>query len=207
MTATLATERQVGFIQKLVDERLDPDDPGDLSWRDQLVDTIDGNGLTKRHASEVIDYLMGRKPVRTQHQHDDIVVTSSIPNGTYTLVFEDDRRTLRLRSADWAKDLPPGSQVAEFLSGADNESDYTGFAFIVKGQPRVWKRFRDDQLIVTALRALLGLDEEAVKEAGYRYALESSRCYRCNRTLTVPASIHRGLGPVCAGVMEGEHDA
>ena len=136
--------------------------------------------------------------------HDDDVVNASIPNGTYTVVFNDERRTLRLRSADWAKDLPPGSQVAEFLSGADNESDYTGFAFIVKGKPRVWKRFRSDQLIVTALHALLDQDEEGVKEAGYRYALESSRCYRCNRTLTVPASIHRGLGPVCAGVMEGE---
>jgi hypothetical protein len=195
------TEKQVSFIQKLVVDRLDPDDPQDAAWKDQVLESLNEGRVDRAHASTVIDYLLGRKPMSKKVE---VVDARTVPNGTYTLVFDGDRRTLRLRSADWAKDLPPGSQVAEFLSGPDNEADFTGFAFIVKNQPRVWKRFREDQLIVTALHALLQLDDENVKEAGYRYALESSRCYRCNRTLTVPASIHRGLGPVCAGVMEGE---
>ena len=36
------------------------------------------------------------------------------------------------------------------------------------------------------------------KGAGEAYALESANCFRCGRKLTVPVSIHRGLGPECA---------
>jgi hypothetical protein len=28
--------------------------------------------------------------------------------------------------------------------------------------------------------------------------MRENACYRCGRTLTVPASVHRGLGPECA---------
>ena len=31
-----------------------------------------------------------------------------------------------------------------------------------------------------------------------RYAMLSGRCSRCGATLTVPASLYRGMGPVCA---------
>lgn len=192
-----ATQRQLDLIKKLVDEK--------------GADPVNVEGLTKKDASNIIDLLIRTKP--KAKVQDEVTVTSSIPNGTYTVVFsgteflEDNvRRTIRLRSADWATDLPAGSQVAEFLSGSDNETDFTGFAFVVKGRPRVWKRYRDDSKVRAALDFLLegGLDK--ARESGYTYALASSRCFRCGHKLTVPASIHRGLGPVCAGVYGTDSD-
>lgn len=189
-----ATERQVDYVKSLVRDRAP----------DRMVDY---STLTKRTASALIDELVAIKPpaktlIRnggySKPVHDDIIVTSSIPDGTYTVIDGAERRTIRLRNADWASDLPKGSQVAEFLSGPDNTADFTGFAFVVKGKARVWRRYRSESTLVDMLTTLLngGLDNAA--QAGYAYALASSRCYRCNRTLTVPASIHRGLGPVCA---------
>lgn len=35
-------------------------------------------------------------------------------------------------------------------------------------------------------------------QAGLAYAMQESRCFRCGKELTVPASIHNGMGPECA---------
>ncbi len=195
------TPNQSKFLTDLCNDKLE----GDMLTR--MLAKIPT--LSKRQASEAITKMKERAPLSrpTARHSDDVTVTSSVPNGTYTVVFaqdEPDRRTIRLRGAEWASDLPEGSQVAEFLAGPDNTSDYTGFAFVVKGRARVWKRFRDDTLIVDALHVLLEGGLEAAQAAGMTYALASGRCWRCARTLTVPASIHRGLGPVCAKVIGGE---
>lgn len=182
----LATERQVNYIRSLVQDR----DP---------AREVDYSVLTKKAASDLIGELLAIKP-QPRPVRDDIVVTSTVPDGTYTVVRSSgEYRTLRLRSADWATDLPAGSQVAEFLSGPDNGLDFTGFAFVVKGRMRVWKKYRDDSEVVQALQALLTADEQERSDMGFAYALKSERCYLCGHKLTVPASIHRGLGPVCAG--------
>lgn len=218
-----ATDKQVDFIVKLAQER-------DIAVDADFMEVT--KALTRKEASSTIDSLLAQKPEGAHEacehaQEPDVTTVPLVRDGTYTVVFTHDevrhysdgdsiaadveeRRTLRLRDAtSWAKDLPAGSQVAEFLSGPDNETDFTGFAFVVNGKPRVWRRFREsgstltralpnESRIVQALEHLLGMDDPS--EAGYRYALESSRCYRCNHKLTVPASIHRGLGPVCAGM-------
>lgn len=119
-----------------------------------------------------------------------------IPNGTYTVVFSDQSyRTIKLTDS-WLDDAPENQQVAKFLSGSDNESSYTGFAFVEGQRSKIWNRYRDDSAISNALRILLE-DAETAKEFGHAYALQSGRCYICNRTLTVPASISRGIGPEC----------
>ena len=56
-------------------------------------------------------------------------------------------------------------------------------------------------LNVASTRLILGQPTKSA-ESREAYALLSSRCARCNRTLTVPASIHRGLGPECAQKMD-----
>lgn len=123
-----------------------------------------------------------------------------IKDGTYTVVADDgDYVTLRIRSQGEASKFA-GKQIAEFLNGPENSSDFMGFAFIQGRRPMIWKRFQDDSRISKALRALVSTSEAELKELGYQYALRSSRCYRCGHVLTVPASIHRGLGPVCAGL-------
>lgn len=120
-------------------------------------------------------------------------VNAVIRNGIFTVVLEDGSHvTLRIKDG-WGdvKD----KQVAQFLSGADNENSYTGFAFITGRSYKVWNRFKDNSRITKALETLLGGDEA---EAGLRYAMESGCCCRCGRTLTVPASINMGMGPDCA---------
>lgn len=190
----LATERQVAYLSKLAEER-------------EVTLEFDPRGLTKRAASAWIDRLLGMSPKAVALQHTpglkpvrDVVVTSTVPDGTYTVGFAGgERRTLQLRQATFARDLPEGSQVVEYLAGPDNESDYVGFAFVVNGSLRVWSRFRSGHdLVVKAAKALLAADDGKREEYGLAYALESGRCRRCHRKLTVPASICRGYGQRCA---------
>jgi hypothetical protein len=125
-----------------------------------------------------------------------------IRNGYYTVVLEDGTHvTLRIK-AHWDK-ARVGQQVASYLAGSDNENDYVGFAFITGTRFNLWKKFQPkrnppdaDNRMIKALNTLIHGDPG---EAGLRYAIESSRCCACNRRLTVPASIHRGMGPECAG--------
>ena len=125
-----------------------------------------------------------------------------IENGTYTIVFDEDDayyRTLRLRD-DFRADGPEGAQVVEHLVGPDNELDFAGCAFLEGGRLRVWKRFRGGELqreLEDAVRALVGGDVDP-GEAREAYAIRSGRCSACGRKLTVPASLHRGMGPDCA---------
>lgn len=133
---------------------------------------------------------------------DPTTQPQTIPHGTYTVEREDGSGYVTIRIATKG----PGSNYAGqtwlfFLAGPDNETEYQPFARIFPdGNVRVWKRFQEGgnvQKYVDAFRVVMG-DDEARKAAGYRWALESSRCYNCGRKLTVPASIHRGLGPDCA---------
>ena len=66
----------------------------------------------------------------------------------------------------------------------------------------VWKRFADTGRLTAALQFLAtGNVDEAHEEFLARaeaYALASGQCMRCGHKLTVPASLHRGLGPECA---------
>jgi hypothetical protein len=122
-----------------------------------------------------------------------------VPDGYYTVVFNeatDDRITLRYRTQDTDADFAPGRQVVAYLTGPDNTIDYRGFAFAdpKTGVWNVWKRFMNNEHLARALEVV----HSDFEMAGMTYALESSNCWRCNRLLTVPASVHRGLGPVCA---------
>ena len=132
-----------------------------------------------------------------------------VPNATYTVIFDEDGdayRTLRLRD-DFRTDGPDGAQVVEYLSGSDNELDFTGCAFLEGARLRVWKRFRGGELqreLEEAVQVLLGTQDDErpgtdpIGEAREAYALMSGRCSACGRKLTVPASLHRGMGPDCA---------
>lgn len=131
--------------------------------------------------------------------HPSVVATlSPIPEGYFTVVFgEDDRITLRVRTQDADAQFAPGKQIISYLSGPDNTSDYRGFAFAdaTTGHVNFWKRFKGNDRLDLAVRTLQD-DPEA---CGLAFAEESGNCWMCNRLLTVPASIHRGLGPICAG--------
>lgn len=114
-------------------------------------------------------------------------------DGIYTVTTEQGHRTLRLRTQGSEDKFAPGKQIVSYLSGSDNDSDYTSFAFIA-GEPGFhrlapWKRYRDNQPLLADAQRLLD-DPDA--------ALESAECYRCHRRLTTPESIAMGIGPECA---------
>lgn len=121
------------------------------------------------------------------------------PDGFYTVVFEtDDYRTIKLETQAPDASFMPGEQTVSFISGPDNESDYTS-AGLLKDDGRFisWKKFRNqpiDYLLQECCQAIIGDPEHA----GKAYALRSGRCWRCRRTLTTPDSIAAGIGPVCA---------
>lgn len=126
-------------------------------------------------------------------------VAATVPDGYYTVVMPNgERRTIRLDSADWAKGQPAGTQAAYFLNGPDNTSDYVFFAFVWGARFQVTRKFEGATILRDALAALLSLDKIGYVKAGEAYAVESSRCARCNRMLTVVSSVSLGYGPVCA---------
>jgi Family of unknown function (DUF6011) len=120
----------------------------------------------------------------------------SMPEGRYTIVFEDESyKTLKVTRQAENDDFMAGKQLVSYLSGSDNTSDYTNFAHVdATGTVKVWKKHQDNSVLREAVKVLLG-DPKACATA---YAQASSKCMRCGRDLTVPASQNAGLGPECA---------
>ncbi len=85
-----------------------------------------------------------------------------------------------------------GKQMAGFMSGSNNETDYTFFGFLVDGTVKFWRNFSNNQPAERLTRITRAL--EIIKA----YALNSGRCYVCNRLLTNPARIASGIGSECA---------
>lgn len=118
----------------------------------------------------------------------------SLRIGTFTVVMEGEHITLRVEVCDSGN--LKGKTIVSFLSGPDNTRDFTGFAFWNQERESLamWKKFADNQKLKQAVYAILN-DQIGAGEA---YALESGNCFLCNRKLTVPASLHRGMGPICS---------
>jgi Family of unknown function (DUF6011) len=130
--------------------------------------------------------------------------TTQIRPGIYTIVYPDGQhRTLRIKP--WDKAIKPDSPsvplIVGYLNGSDNDSDYRYVGFLREDNGvNFWKSFRaeaDATRLARFSKAVFTIAADPAK-AGLAYALESSCCYRCGRTLTVPTSIHNGLGPECA---------
>lgn len=117
-------------------------------------------------------------------------------HGTFTVILPDEtRRTLRVIEPN--DGVLVGKLIIQFQSGSDNERDYISCAFMREDKRNftLWKRFAQSGLD-RYIRVLFV--RGGAKVAGLAYALESGHCFRCNRTLTVPASLHAGMGPDCA---------
>lgn len=120
-------------------------------------------------------------------------------NGTITIdnPATGQHRTFRIRTQKKDARFAAGKRVLSLLSGPDNTSDYTPFAFIDEhGMVRVWNRYVDTQYERFA-RLIQNLKNEAE-----RWKLDvqwSAKCRCCNRELTDPVSIATGIGPVCGG--------
>lgn len=118
----------------------------------------------------------------------------SVPDGTYTIIWDNHYKTIKVRTQDQFADFMPGKPVLGYLAGADNDRDFTSFAHVdERGQVRIWKKHQHNENLREAVKVLLG-DPKAASQA---YARESGCCGVCGRTLTTPESIEAGIGPEC----------
>ena len=201
-----ASEKQIAFLTKLINERDGRLDATKQEVLDSVREALPTGCFTKQTASALIDMFLSVdwKPARNDApvapMHNDIDAPPVIAPGTYTVVLdvnEEHYVTVRIAPGKWAD----GKLVASFLSGSDNENSYTGFAFVTGKGVNLWKRFIDNKRLAAAIAVLLN-DTDAAHEMflnlAEAYAMKSGQCMRCHRKLTVPASLHRGLGPECA---------
>jgi predicted transcriptional regulator len=207
MNTPTITEKQLSFIEKLVEERKDLDDP----YIDVVKSLIENNSLPnlpRMLASNLIETLLNIKVPRiTTTSVAPTALQISIPEGTYTIVLNGDVNdyvTLRVEREYFTGE---NKLIVTYLAGSDNEISYRGFAFVNGNGIAVWSKFKSESRIVEAAKILwaiaqteagLGEAHEEFLKKAEAYALTSGRCCRCNRPLTVPTSLHRGLGPDCA---------
>ena len=198
MTFAPATEKQVKFLNDLAAKRVVP--------TNVLADieAAEAGLLAKADASNLIDLLKGfpfarRTETPAVTTQAPAVTVRDIPSGIFTIADGSGHTTLKVtKNAEWCD----GKTVISYLFGSDNEMSYKGFAFVTTSGVKVWKKFADNGRLVAAAQFLMtgSLDEarENFLNLAEAYALRSGNCMACGRTLTVPASLNRGLGPICA---------
>jgi len=131
----------------------------------------------------------------------------NISNGFLTVKNETtgQHRTFRVRTQKEDAKFAPGMRIVALLTGPDNTSDYRGFGFVLdNGWISLWKKNKTTHFegLAKAVRLASKAIEKGessftTQKAAYSVQL-SKRCLRCNRTLTTPESLERGLGPECA---------
>lgn len=111
----------------------------------------------------------------------------------------------RYRQAPW---------FVSVLTGDDNDTDYTWLAMVFpneRGEPARYvhpRKVRVGQNAPSARVSRWVWDRLLAGERGVADLLRQAevwhegRCGRCGRSLTVPESLRRGLGPVCAELMD-----
>lgn len=126
-----------------------------------------------------------------------------IPIGRFTVVWPDGSwRTFRFWEAQWRDSGKPYIAIG-YLAGPDNTRNYVKCGDVTPGSRavRVWRKYHPDSTIREGLEFLLAHGADELHKAGEMYAIKSKRCWRCNHPLSVPASVHRGLGPDCAQIV------
>ena len=129
------------------------------------------------------------------------IPTTEIPYGIYTVDLGNGSHVTLKFSAD---KYHQSKGVFALLVGPDNELSYKKFATLTATGKGVRKfgRAQVSGKTIAALQFLLtgGVDtaREKFLELAEAHAFSSGNCLACLKTLTVPASVHRGLGPVCA---------
>jgi hypothetical protein len=131
---------------------------------------------------------------------------SKIFNGRYTIesTKTGEHRTFWIKTQGPDRNFAPGQRIVSLLTGSENDDphSYTGFGFVTEQGINVWtsKRGQDRKFEEYAeLLWSLALDGafSPWADKGFRIQQEG-QCIKCNRPLTTPESIRRGIGPICA---------
>jgi len=186
------------------------------NWRRNLADRIDE---VRQLAEFRIEDEMERNANRTAPAEDEVrptlrfePVRAEIHNGTYTIKNRQtgEHRTLDIktvlpddtRPADHFKNQNSGRRTVGLLTGPDNTSNYTMVGWLEEGGIRMTQRYRDSRptRAITSLLFDLALHGDDSVFTGQYELLKEGRCLRCNRKLTTPESITKGIGPICEGM-------
>lgn len=114
-------------------------------------------------------------------------------NGTITVQNKEtgEHRTFLIKTQPEDANFAPGERIVSLLTGPET---YTGWGFIKNGIIRIWRKKLTDHH--KAYRKLLTKPENYDHKYQYLY---QGACRRCNRALTNPESIEKGIGPICEG--------
>lgn len=147
----------------------------------------------------------GEPPIKAANTVDDGIAHVA-PNGTYTIVLDvDNYVTIKLTSAPDHFNAAPGTQIASYLIGSDNERDFLGFAFVAGDKIRIWSKFAQfPGKLPQQHSALEILLQTNPMTHAREYVMRSNRCFVCNRTLTTPTSIQLGIGPICRATLQAQ---
>lgn len=185
MTKT-ATTAQITLFTKLVSEIAELDselaEPAKIALEQFPERSVSDASVRITRAIVTLKGLKAQAPAETPtafHVHP----------GIYTVESPAGRRTFKVEVQASDAKFAPGKVIVSYLSGQDNTSDYTGFAFLDGTNLRPWKKFAD-------ATELLGFAAQLIADPDA--ALVSKNCARCNRVLTTPESIARGMGPECS---------
>jgi len=134
-------------------------------------------------------------------------------NGTYTFQNTEtkEHRTFCIKTQKQDAEFAPGSRIVSLMTGTDNEKSYTGFAFIKKDRIYIWRSRRGNKhyrfyarLLEKAIPVLDSAPTRSeingnIELCERKYSVKvAKKCAVCNRKLTSPESIARGVGPECA---------
>lgn len=126
-------------------------------------------------------------------------------NGVITLrnPATGNHRTVRIVTQPKDANFAAGQRILQLMTGSDNESSYTGFAFVtirdLEVRVHVWKSKRGEDGEKSSwqqIAAMIQFPDHYIN-LGVEYMFEG-RCRVCNCKLTNPTSIAKGVGPVCA---------
>lgn len=161
-------------------------------------------GLDRHFSDDLFDRLIEKpalfpqtrvpqKDLFGQLEELDALDYSDVPNGFFTLSDSHGHTTFRIRTQKESAKFAPGKRIVGFLSGPENTSNYTNIGFLEPHALVIWKRWLGSRQAKLAQELIKALKGEEVP-----FSLQESRhCIRCNRLLTTPESIERGIGPEC----------
>lgn len=199
-STTLATEKQISFLETLVRERMpyaDSLDPAGREFCRQALHTlraIKGGATFDRQAmSQIIQETMQVKVPRT-------APAQPVEDGTPESGI--DLSVLPSTGERTFFGVPGADTRLKVLIERPTEGRWAGWIFVKDGaeyghgnnygRQAPGRTYTGD--IQDELRAILADPEAALK----RYAELTSRCGVCNRTLEDEVSVARGIGPQCA---------
>lgn len=126
-----------------------------------------------------------------------------IPDGKFTLVRGGEaNKTYKIKTLDQDHcdryQKPTGTRMMMFLSGPDNQSDYSLCAWVMPNGKLVPRgEYKEGTPLMIGAQMLLDMDRSGALATAKAFALWSNRCAICGAELTDATSIEMGIGPIC----------